>query len=92
MIVLVSYDIIDDRRRTKLAKRLEDFGKRVQYSVFECELDQAKILRMKKVALKFIDEEKDSLRIYYLCKNCSGRVESWGIKTGIEKETKVQII
>ena len=39
MFYLVSYDIPDTKRRTKLAKTLEDFGDRVQYSVFECILD-----------------------------------------------------
>jgi CRISPR-associated endonuclease Cas2 len=36
VLILVSYDIPDDRRRTKLAHTLKDFGQRVQYSVFEC--------------------------------------------------------
>lgn len=40
MFYLVSYDIPETRRRTKLAKILEDFGDRVQYSVFECILDE----------------------------------------------------
>jgi len=40
VVCVVSYDIVDDKRRTKLAKKLCDFGKRVQYSVFECDLDE----------------------------------------------------
>jgi len=40
MLILVSYDIPNDRRRVKIAKTLEDFGDRVQYSVFECDLEQ----------------------------------------------------
>src|SRR6185436_13646804 len=40
MLILVSYDIPDDRRRTKLANALKDFGERVQYSVFEFLLDE----------------------------------------------------
>ncbi|MCA9742068.1 CRISPR-associated endonuclease Cas2, partial [candidate division KSB1 bacterium] len=38
MLLLVSYDIVDDKQRTKLAKRLQNYGQRVQYSVFECDL------------------------------------------------------
>ena len=48
MLILVSYDIIDDYRRTKLAKKLLDWGQRVQYSVFECELTTAQFAEMKK--------------------------------------------
>ena len=46
MLMIVSYDIVDDKRRTKLAKRLCDFGKRVQYSVFECDLSKEQLKKM----------------------------------------------
>jgi len=39
MLILVSYDVPDDRRRTKIAALLKDFGERVQYSVLECLLE-----------------------------------------------------
>ncbi|HOT98551.1 MAG TPA: CRISPR-associated endonuclease Cas2, partial [bacterium] len=39
MLYLVSYDIIDNAKRIRLAKKLQDYGQRVQYSVFECSLD-----------------------------------------------------
>jgi CRISPR-associated protein Cas2 len=39
MLIVVSYDILNDSRRTRLAHALKDFGERVQYSVFECRLD-----------------------------------------------------
>lgn len=38
MLVVVSYDVREDRRRTRLAHTLKDFGERVQLSVFECRL------------------------------------------------------
>jgi CRISPR/Cas system-associated endoribonuclease Cas2 len=38
-LIVVSYDIPDDRRRLRLAHALKDFGVRVQYSVFECHLE-----------------------------------------------------
>ncbi len=34
-MILVSYDIKDDKLRTKFAKFLSKFGHRIQYSVFE---------------------------------------------------------
>jgi CRISPR-associated protein Cas2 len=45
MFYLVSYDIPDDRRRTRLAKLLKDYGGRVQYSVFECLLNQELLIK-----------------------------------------------
>jgi len=87
MLVIVSYDIIDDKKRTKLAKKLLDYGIRVQYSVFECDLTNEQIKEMKAKALEFVDPEEDSLRIYRICQTCNKRIESFGIKKGYESES-----
>ena len=84
MLTVVCYDIIDDKQRTKLAKQLGNFGVRVQYSVFECNLNAAQLEKMLQIALKFIDPEKDSLRIYQLCQACAREIISYGIKRGWE--------
>lgn len=89
MLIVISYDIVDDKRRTKLAKRLCDFGKRVQYSVFEADLTKEQLKKMIKVALKIIHQEKDSLRIYRLCNSCVGEIISYGIKKGWEEDDVV---
>ncbi len=91
MQIVVSYDIVEDKKRTKLAKTLLNFGTRVQYSVFECNLNKKQLQEMKKQALKFVDEKKDSLRIYRLCDECSKVIESVGIKRGWE-ETDVVVV
>jgi len=52
MLVLVTYDISDNKRRTKLATFLEGYGRRVQKSVFECFLTQAAKYRDKTMAVK----------------------------------------
>jgi CRISPR-associated protein Cas2 len=86
MLIIVSYDIVDDKRRTKLAKRLCDFGKRVQYSVFECDLSKEQLKDMTEKALKQIDQEEDSLRIYRICNTCANEILSYGIKKGWEED------
>jgi CRISPR-associated protein Cas2 len=84
MLIVVSYDVPNDRRRTRLANALEDFGVRVQYSVFECllELDQVDTLR--KRVLRLIDVEADSLRIYRFCLDCGSKVEIHGVGKATE--------
>ena len=42
---LVCYDITDDRRRARVCKTMQGFGRRVQYSVFECQLNEADLVR-----------------------------------------------
>ena len=77
-IFVVSYDIPSDKRRTKLAHALKDFGERVHFSVFECHLEEEGLEVMRKRALKLIDATEDSLRIYRLCGECRERREVHG--------------
>lgn len=78
MLILVSYDIPEDRRRVKIAKTLEDFGERVQYSVFECELEQEHLDRLRHRLGKLVEEADDSIRFYLLCARCKGTIEVLG--------------
>ena len=79
MFYLVAYDIPDDQRRVKIAKILEDFGDRVQYSVFEMELDRSEQLDEMRSRLEgVIDAQADSVRIYFLCQGCRARITILG--------------
>ena len=73
--VLVVYDISSDKRRTRLHNKLLDFGTPVQYSVFECLLDDKELARMKKATLKVSKPQEDRVRYYYLCRGCVARTE-----------------
>lgn len=79
MLIVVSYDIPSDRRRTKLAHALEDFGRRVQLSVFECLLEEDQLQRMKWKIDRLVDAEEDSVRIYRLCGGCAPKMEVVGL-------------
>ncbi|TSA10142.1 MAG: CRISPR-associated endonuclease Cas2 [Deltaproteobacteria bacterium] len=65
--------------RTKLAKALEDFGDRVQYSVFECILDGDLLDKMLARINKIIVEGDDSVRIYALCAGCEKVIRAIGL-------------
>jgi len=78
MLIAVAYDIPDNRRRTKLAEHLENFGRRVQLSVFECLLEEKQVERMQAGIVRLIEEEQDTVRIYRLCAACEERVEILG--------------
>lgn len=85
MMVLVSYDVstLDDgaaRRLRRLARKCRDYGQRVQYSVFEVEVDPALWVRLKADLCAIADPETDSLRFYYLGRNWQSRVEHVGAK------------
>lgn len=76
MYVAVTYDISDDRRRTKLHKRLKDFGVPVQYSVFECDLEPSDVRALKATVAKVIKPQEDHVRYYHLCAECAGKIEA----------------
>jgi CRISPR-associated protein Cas2 len=79
VLTVVSYDIRQTRRRTRLAHALKDFGQRVQLSVFECQLDEKQVARMRKAIERLIDPSEDSVRIYRLCGDCAERLETLGV-------------
>ena len=74
--ILVTYDISNDKRRTKLHNTLLNFGTPVQYSVFECLLDKKGEESMRQAVRRVIRPRKDHVRYYYLCANCLARVET----------------
>ncbi|VFQ43162.1 CRISPR-associated endonuclease Cas2 [Desulfoluna butyratoxydans] len=78
MRYLISYDIVDDKRRNKLAKVLKDYGHRVQYSVFECLLDTPLFLSLRGRITSVIDSREDSVRVYALCGRCEKEIEIMG--------------
>lgn len=75
MFVVVVYDISHDRRRTKLHEALLDFGTPVQYSVFECLLDEKRLKKMKQAIMRVVKPRQDRVRFYYLCQTCLARTE-----------------
>lgn len=91
MMTLVSYDVstVDKQGRSRLrkvAKICQNYGQRVQNSVFEICLDYGAFLKVKAELMKVIDEEKDSLRIYYLGKTWDNKIEHVGTKQSYNPE------
>jgi CRISPR-associated protein Cas2 len=85
MLVLVTYDVQTSlpggaRRLRRVAKACLNLGQRVQYSVFECEVDPAQWTTLRARLLSEIDPETDSLRFYFLGAGGKRRVEHVGAK------------
>ncbi|MEW6259132.1 MAG: CRISPR-associated endonuclease Cas2 [Thermodesulfobacteriota bacterium] len=80
MFYLVCFDIVDDRVRYRAVKILKQYGFRVQKSVFECpDLTEKQFIRLKMRLEACIDVTQDSVRYYYLSKDCLWRAECSGI-------------
>lgn len=76
--LVVAYDIVDDRRRERVARVLQDYGVRVQYSVFECMLGRAQYRELRDTLLARIDPAEDAVAFYRLCRGCGARVHRLG--------------
>ena len=75
---MVTYDIADDRRRQLVAKALAGYGERVQFSVFECRLDERELIQLRRRIAAVVDAESDRIRWYPLCRPCNGRIVQQG--------------
>lgn len=91
MLVLVTYDVKTDtedgqRRLRRVAKVCENYGQRVQKSVFECLVDPDQWVKLRNRLEGEVKMDEDSLRYYYLGKNWKLRVEHVGVKTAYDPE------
>lgn len=90
MMVVVSYDVSEDnngrKRLSKVAHICENYGQRVQNSVFECLIDPVEWTNLKNALEMTIDKNVDSLRYYYLGANWKNRVEHIGAKEILDPE------
>lgn len=78
MRYLISYDISDDRRRYHAAEALKDYAHRVQYSVFECDVNSEELEKLLERLASSIEESEDSCRVYRLCAECAREVKILG--------------
>lgn len=86
IFLVISYDIIDDKRRLKVARLLLDYGaQRVQRSVFEGYITAQHLTALRQRLLRVIDAEEDSVRFYRLCRGCQADVERMGVAQPIDE-------
>ncbi len=92
MLVLITYDVstvssAGQKRLRKVSKACQNYGQRVQNSVFECIVDAAQFASLKIQLSEIIDENADSLRFYQLGNNYKNKVEHIGVKESIDLES-----
>jgi CRISPR-associated protein Cas2 len=78
LFYVVTYDIVSDKRRKRVSDLLEGYGRRVQYSVFECLLSAKKFEELRQRLYKCIKLDEDSVRFYPVSKHTLGQVVIWG--------------
>ena len=89
MLILITYDVSTEtkegrKRLRQVSKICQNYGQRVQNSVFECELDGGLLLTVKEKLVRLIDPETDSLRFYNLGNDGRRKVEHVGAKPSFD--------
>lgn len=91
MLILITYDVntttaAGRKRLSKIAKECCNYGQRVQNSVFECNLDAAQLVVVRKKLLGIADQKEDSIRIYNLGNKYTSKIEHFGMKNSYDPE------
>lgn len=81
MHYLIAYDITDDRRRHRIAKLLEGYGTRSQYSLFECHLTPHQLRRLRHRLDRHLNHDTDRLAIYPIAANLEPKIQRLGQQT-----------
>jgi len=91
MNILIAYDVSTEtaagrRRLRKVALACQDFGQRVQKSVFECSVNEIQYEEVMRRLLEIMEEKEDSLRVYRLTEPKEKYVQVYGVNTAIDFE------
>ncbi|MGI6221974.1 MAG: CRISPR-associated endonuclease Cas2 [Prevotella sp.] len=94
MLILVTYDVETttprgQHRLQRVARACMNYGQRVQNSVFECVLDFSHYTKLKLELKSIMDEQHDTIRFYNLGNNFCAKVETLGVKHGINVEEEL---
>lgn len=89
MLVVITYDVSTEtaagqKQLRRVARECQNYGQRVQNSVFECHLDSAELRTVEAVLEKIIDKEKDSLRFYVIGSSYEGKVKHIGARPSVD--------
>lgn len=90
--LVVSYDVTDDRRRTRLAAFLLDYMDRVQKSVFEGPVPEPRAETLRRGVMGMIEHMEDSVRVYNLCRRCREATEIIGTTARVAWDTDGDLV
>ena len=76
---VIAYDFTSNRWRKKVTYLLADWGERVNWSVFECQLEKGQLSKLRKQIAKRINRKKDVVIYHPLCLDCRARIVLDGI-------------
>lgn len=92
MYLVVCYDIVSNRRRARLLKRMKDYLPHVQKSVFEGEVADHRVQALREMIQREIDPREDTVRVYHQCGRCVPATEVLGTGIYVERGDPDEVI
>ena len=92
MYFVVCYDIVENRRRARVARQMVGYLTRVQKSVFEGPLDEDRLEPLRRMLLEEIDPVTDTVRIFHLCGRCIPATEVIGTGTFLDADEADEVV
>ena len=92
MYLVVCYDVVSDRRRARILRRMREYLTHVQKSVFEGELEDSRLDALRRMLLEEMDPGTDTIRVYHLCGRCIPATEVLGTGTYVDREDADEIV
>jgi len=92
MNMIVAYDIAEPRRLSKVAKLIQDYGVRVQKSIFEVDVDAGRFTEMKARVEEVIEASEDGVKYFPLCEKCAGTVEIIGQGVFVDPDEEYYVL
>jgi CRISPR-associated protein Cas2 len=89
-LIVVAYDVRDRRRLRRVAKMMEQYGSRVQFSVFECRLGKERMARLLTDIKRVINRRQDKVTVITLCQSCVHRSERFA-PNGLTRDADVYV-
>ncbi len=83
---VVSYDITDNRKRKKIADILDEYGQRVQYSVYEITVPSGEVRSLRSRLAKHLRKSTDTIRYYSLCQKCVAKIMFDSVRNKVNKD------
>ena len=90
--MIVAYDIAEPRRLSKVAKLIQDYGVRVQKSIFEVDVDAGRFTEMKARVEEVIEASEDGVKYFPLCEKCAGTVEIIGQGVFVDPDEEYYVL
>jgi CRISPR-associated protein Cas2 len=88
MLIVIAYDIVDNKRRREVHKLLKDSGAARQESLFECQLEPREFRRLRGTLMQLVKSVEDGLRCYIICPKCENKLPTGKIVLG-RRETVI---